>query len=326
MHNILILICFKEYAKNKKNNVVGADDSVSPDKGENMEKKEIKISLGTIICIFIIVILLIIIGMMYCKMKNINNEKEIIKQEEVTNTTDKQETENLRPIYEISKAYAENGYFYYSISGETAKRYEGLSNVAKVKVFNIGTGINNVPFLITEDGTVYEVKKDSNENIKAVMYKPLKNYKVEDILNKTGETKSIFKLLLKDKTTKEVEVTEVETIDSSIIEDNIKEYILTEFGPKGNMEDVIIKEVKILPKEDSSKNMYLDVNIENSENILYGNCIYSITLKDPNKLTMEGSKSSVDKLEGNVYTLDADFTYDKTTNKVKFYTSYGFGN
>lgn len=41
---------------------------------------------------------------------------------------------------------------------------------------------------------------------------------------------------------------------------------------------------------------------------------------------MEGSKSSVDKLEGNVYTLDADFTYDKTTNKVKFYTSYRFGN
>lgn len=48
--------------------------------------------------------------------------------------------------------------------------------------------------------------------------------------------------------------------------------------------------------------------------------------KDPSKLTMEGSKSSVDKLEGNVYTLDADFTYDKTTNKVKFDTSYGFGN
>ena len=43
---------------------------------------------------------------------------------------------------------------------ENAKKYEGLSNVIKVKVFNIGTGINKVPFLITEDGKVYEVKKD----------------------------------------------------------------------------------------------------------------------------------------------------------------------
>ena len=290
-----------------------------------MEKKEIKISLGTVICICIIVILLIVIVAMYCNMKNTNykeitNKQEEIREKEKEVKTSIEKTEedetaetNLMPIFEIAEAYAENGYFYYSISGETAKRYEGLSNVAKVKVFNIGTGINNVPFLITEDGTVYEVKKDSNENIKAVMYKPLKNYKVEDILDKTGETKSIFKLLLKDKTTKEVEVTEVDTIDSSIIEDNIKEYILTEFGPKGNMEDVTINEVNIN-------------NEENNSNLIYGSCIYSIILKDPSKLTMEGSKSSVDKLEGNVYTLDADFTYDKTTNKVKFYTSYGFGN
>lgn len=41
---------------------------------------------------------------------------------------------------------------------------------------------------------------------------------------------------------------------------------------------------------------------------------------------MEGSKSSVDKLEGNVYILDVGFTYDKTTNKVKFDISYRFGN
>ena len=220
----------------------------------------------------------------------------------------------------------EDGYFYYSINGENTQKYEGLSNVTKVKVFNIGTGINKVPFLITEDGKVYEVKKDLNGNIKAVIYKPLKNYKVEDILDKTGETKSIFKVLLKDKTIKEIEVAEIETEDISTIKNKIKEYILIEFGPKGNMENVTINEVKILPKEDSSKNMYLDVNIKNNESIVYGSCIYSITLKDPSKLTMEGSKSSVDKLEGNVYTLDADFTYDKTTNKVKFYTSYGFGN
>lgn len=303
-----------------------------------MEKKEIKISLGTVICICIIVVLLAVIGILYLKMKNMDSKDTVIKQEEIkeqekeekTNIDKKEENEtnetNLMPIFEIAEAYVEDGYFYYSINGENAKKYEGLSNVTKVKVFNIGTGINKVPFLITEDGKVYEVKKDLNGNIKAVIYKPLKNYKVEDILDKTGETKSIFKVLLKDKTIKEIEIAEIETEDISTIKNKIKEYILTEFGPKGNMENVTINEVKILPKEDSSKNMHLDVNIKNNESIVYGSCIYSITLKDPSKLTMEGSKSSVDKLEGNVYTLDADFTYDKTTNKVKFYTSYRFGN
>lgn len=161
-----------------------------------MEKKEIKISLGTVICICIIVILLAVIGIMYLKMKNIDSKNTAIKQEET-------------------------------------KQQESMNN------------------------------NDTKIN------------------------------------------------EASTIKNKIKEYILTEFGPKGNMEDVTISEV----------------NIKNEDNIsLHGSCIYSITLKDPSKLTMEGSKSSVDKLEGNVYTLDADFTYDKTTNKVKFDTSYGFGN
>ena len=161
-----------------------------------MEKKEIKISLGTVICICIIVILLAVIGIMYLKMKNIDSKNTAIKQEET-------------------------------------KQQESMNN------------------------------NDTKIN------------------------------------------------EASTIKNKIKEYILTEFGPKGNMQDVTISEV----------------NIKNEDNIsLHGSCIYSITLKDPSKLTMEGSKSSVDKLEGNVYTLDADFTYDKTTNKVKFYTSYRFGN
>ena len=190
-----------------------------------MEKKEIKISLGTVICICIIVVLLAVIGILYLKMKNMDSKETVIKQEEIkeqekeekTNIDKKEENEtnetNLMPIFEIAEAYVEDGYFYYSINGENAKKYEGLSNVTKVKVFNIGTGINKVPFLITEDGKAYEVKKDLSGNIKAVIYKPLKNYKVEDILDKTGETKSIFKVLLKDKTIKEIEVSEIETTD-----------------------------------------------------------------------------------------------------------------
>ena len=48
-----------------------------------MEKKEIKISLGTVICICIIVILLAVIGIMYFKMKNMDSEDTLTKQEEI---------------------------------------------------------------------------------------------------------------------------------------------------------------------------------------------------------------------------------------------------
>ena len=48
-----------------------------------MEKKEIKISLGTVICICIIVILLIVIVAMYCNMKNTNYKEITNKQEEI---------------------------------------------------------------------------------------------------------------------------------------------------------------------------------------------------------------------------------------------------
>ena len=199
-----------------------------------MEKKEIKISLGTVICICIIVILLAVIGIMYFKMKNIDSKNTAIKQEE----TKQQESMNDNDIK------------------------------------------------INETSTI----KDKIEE--------------EDTLTKQEEIKEQEKEIINDNDTK--------INETSTIKDKIKEYILTEFGPKGNMEDVTINEV-------NTKN-------EDNSNLIYGSCIYSITLKDPNKLTMEGSKSSVDKLEGNVYTLDADFTYDKKTNKVKFDTSYGFGN
>ena len=53
-----------------------------------MEKKEIKISLGTVICICIIVILLIVIGILYLKMKNMDSKDTVIKQEEIRNAKD----------------------------------------------------------------------------------------------------------------------------------------------------------------------------------------------------------------------------------------------
>ncbi len=318
-----------------------------------MEKKEIKISLGTVICICIIVILLAVIGVMYFKMQNMNSKDTLTKQEEIRNAKDidvKEEKTSDIPVedlyaidYETIKFFEEeakkanmnislakisNGVLYYldvnsietmnyiSPCKENYKKID--TEVKRIKTLTLGSDTTNNYLIIKEDGTVksLNIKKDG---ISYETYETLSDYKVDDITNFDGETFSL-KLLDGTNVTKKRE-----NLNNDIAED-IKEYILTEFGPKGNMENVTINEVKILPKEDSSKNMHLDVNIKNNESIVYGSCIYSITLKDPSKLTMEGSKSSVDKLEGNVYTLDADFTYDKTTNKVKFYTSYRFGN
>ena len=50
-----------------------------------MEKKEIKISLGTVICICIIVVLLDVIGILYLKMKNMDSEDMLTNQEEIKN-------------------------------------------------------------------------------------------------------------------------------------------------------------------------------------------------------------------------------------------------
>ena len=55
-----------------------------------MEKKEIKISLGTVICICIIVILLIVIGILYLKMKNMDSKDTVIKQEEIVEELEKE--------------------------------------------------------------------------------------------------------------------------------------------------------------------------------------------------------------------------------------------
>ncbi len=92
------------------------------------------------------------------------------------------------------------------IASSTTKKYEGLSNVKRMKTYNVGTGIDVVPFLITEDGKVYTVNIYGENDIEVKLYEGLKDYKVEDILSHTGEEYSEFKLLLKDGSTKTVRV------------------------------------------------------------------------------------------------------------------------
>lgn len=88
------------------------------------------------------------------------------------------------------------------------KKYSELSNIKKMKTYNIGTGVNPVIFLITENGEVYTITIYSDNGIKAEIYEVLKDYKVEDILSHTGEMYSVFELLLKDGSTKTVTASE----------------------------------------------------------------------------------------------------------------------
>ena len=66
-----------------------------------MEKKEIKISLGTVICICIIVILLIVIVAMYCNMKNTNYKEITNKQEEIREKEKEVKTNAMRILEKL---------------------------------------------------------------------------------------------------------------------------------------------------------------------------------------------------------------------------------
>lgn len=122
----------------------------------------------------------------------------------------------------IFYAYIDDGYMYYykeeniqnTNNGDEfhpvygigmMTKYTTINNIARIKKYNFGTGINQVPLLITEDGKVYEVLLDEGD-LKTQLYEGLKEYKVEDILSHDGEMYDVFEILLKDGTTKTVTV------------------------------------------------------------------------------------------------------------------------
>lgn len=133
---------------------------------------------------------------------------------------------SMNDSIDLLYTYIEDGYLYYfkenvEYANETAQtqvmflnngqtiQYSGLSNIKRIKTFNMGTSVNPVPFLITTDGKVYKINRWTNDNsIIVELYEPLKDYNVEDILKQNGEMYAVFEVLLKDGTTKVVEVKE----------------------------------------------------------------------------------------------------------------------
>lgn len=184
-----------------------------------MKKENGAISLGTGICIFIIILLLmIIVGMYYYnkqvedkKISNIVNSKDEKIGEEIPNTEEidviNQVNNYGEPISPESITYLKDGYLYFAENGDTkAQQIEGVSNIKSLKVYNIGAGINRVPFVVTENGKVYRL----NSKKELVEYKELSEYEVDEIIDHTGEEYDVFTLLLKDGTIKKVEIKEVE--------------------------------------------------------------------------------------------------------------------
>lgn len=121
-----------------------------------MENKEAKISLGTAICIFIILILLAVIVIMYCKLKVDNKELETNKEEKkinILNENDKKEKQTNKLTYEINNKrsnlseYSKKGY-YINTESETTYTYiismgQKSSGGYSIKITDVDIDENN---------------------------------------------------------------------------------------------------------------------------------------------------------------------------------------
>lgn len=111
-------------------------------------------------------------------------------------------------------AYIQDGdlYYYYDDTAQfiadcyvgQMRKYSGLNNIKRMLTLNVGSGVDPVPCLITEEGEVYWfVYSDSepgegDEGINLVEFSLLEGYQVEDILYYSGEWQYKVEVLLKD--------------------------------------------------------------------------------------------------------------------------------
>ena len=109
-------------------------------------------------------------------------------------------------------AFIEDGEFYYycginegfigysnnMTENERLKKMTLLNQIRRMKTFNFGSGVDPVPYLITESGEVYSLWLSYNEQMKLVKFDMLEGYQVEDILEFDSEWSYNLKVLLKD--------------------------------------------------------------------------------------------------------------------------------
>ncbi|MGN1271204.1 MAG: hypothetical protein ACI4UX_04465 [Clostridia bacterium] len=195
-----------------------------------MEKKEIKISLGTAICIFIIVVLLVIIGAMYYKLnnktKNVAKVDNTVKVEETEENKTTKEEIPIEDLYGIDYLWIQEYNRNYNgdvrlakISNETLyyldvtaldddknsylypfkESYKKIdTDVKRIKTIELGNDVKINYLVIKNDGTVMELGF-YNGKISYMKFEELAGFKVDDILEFDGET---FTLKMLDGTIK----------------------------------------------------------------------------------------------------------------------------
>ena len=111
---------------------------------------------------------------------------------------------NLYYVYDKKSTYSgEKSYnINHTISNgniDAMQKYEGINNIKRIKIFNIGTGVNPCLFAITNEGNVYYGAIYEGINLKQV---DLNGSKVDDIIRKTGnDEEAKFEAKLQDGTT-----------------------------------------------------------------------------------------------------------------------------
>lgn len=126
-----------------------------------------------------------------------NNEDNVNEQQDFISYSENGVTIDCEDIH--FTAYIDNGNLYYQMDNNSAtKKYNALTNIKKIKVFNTGTGIRFQIFLITESGKVYSTTEIFDEELSFEETEFFKNYEVADIISKTGEIKEEYVVLLKN--------------------------------------------------------------------------------------------------------------------------------
>jgi len=310
------------------------------------EKKLIKVSLGTVICLFIIVLLIIgLVGMYLYYNKNnsniiVGNDSEVkineIGEKEVYKTSD------FESIYKslIDSEYSNVKSFITSdnkikeirVSGITIYTEDYLNATGIQLTENISENdvIGSCVFTVEFENVEGLALAGSKGDIHAIVGNCLTDQK-DFIFNKdTNKIELCTSLYQKENTISQEEtqkpestISEFELVYNAIQNtnnNNIKNYY-----SNGKIEKITVNSINIWEDNEYAKALNIEIPQEyKNENIVIGNCEYTVEFQNINEVEFAGSKGTISETVGNSYVDDKLFVYDKTTNKLEFCTSLNF--
>lgn len=150
---------------------------------------------------------------------NLGNQIREITSEEVSNSEGNQKEIPTSDLFvlkcesgDLFYAYIDDGFLYYyhmddsfmyteSDKVRPMVKFEGLNHIKRMKYYNVGSGVDRYPCLITEEGEVYWLNNtymSDRQEICIERFEFLKDYQVEDILYFHCEWAYEVEVLLKD--------------------------------------------------------------------------------------------------------------------------------